>query len=219
MAWDASTGSAVAALLVAFVALIVTSAQAVQQYLASGQLIRICDSVVYGKMPGQGRRIWEFSQFRFRVVYSIPQISLPASLWSAIPSTLPDEEGDLTLPDLQTSTTQNKPGPKQVIIKQFETQMGRSRDFVCGEASWVSFCRAIQHSGGNSLRYEMVEGDADRCPTDLPVVPMQLSMRDVVTLATMAGMECTDISYQQQSLSMQGSTGTITSSRILFWAL
>ncbi|KAL8654878.1 MAG: hypothetical protein Q9210_001230 [Variospora velana] len=59
----------------------------------------------------------------------------------------------------------------------------------------------------------MVEGDADRCPSDLPVVPMQLSMRDIVVMATMAGMECTDVSFQAQSVSMQGDAGTITSSR------
>lgn len=214
MAWDASTDASVAALLVACVALIVTSAQAVQQYLISGQLIRICDSVVFGKMPGQGRRIWEFSQFRFRVVYSIPQIRLPISLWSDIPShTLWDQEGDLTLPDLQISKVQNELGLKQAIKKQFDLQMGRTRDLICGEASWVSFGRAIQHSSGNSLRYDMVDGDADRCPTDLPIVPMQLCMRDVIAVATMAGLECTDVSYQQQSISMQGSAGTITSSR------
>lgn len=214
MALDASTDASVAALLVAFVALIVTSAQAIQQYLVSGQLIRICDSVVYGKMPGQGRRIWEFSQFRFRVVYSIPQIKLPSSLWSDNPShSLLDKEGDLTLPDLQISELQSELGLKQAIKKQFDLQMGRTRDLLCGEASWVSFGRAIQHSSGNSLRYEMVDGDADRCPTDLPIVPMQLCMRDVIVLATMTGLECTDVSYQQQSISMQGSAGTITSSR------
>lgn len=214
MAWDASTAASVAALLVAFVALIVTSAQAIQQYLVSGQLIRICDSVVYGKIPGQGRRIWEFSQFRFRVVYSIPQIRLPSSLWSDTPShNLTDQVGHHTLPDLQISIEQSRLGMKQVIKKQFDRRMGRTRDLICGEASWVSFCRAIQHSSGNSLLYEMIDGDADRCPTDLPVVPMQLSMRDVITIAMMAGMECTDVSYQQQSLSMQGCAGTITSSR------
>lgn len=214
MAWDANTDAAVAALLVAFVALIVTSAQAIQQYLVSAQLIRICDSVVYGNMPGQGRRIWEFSQFRFRIVYSIPQIKLPPSLWSDNTSqTLSDKKGDLTLPDLQISSVQGKSGLKEVIKKQFDQQMGRNRPLICGEASWVSFCRAIQHSSGNSLWYKMIEGDADRCPTDLPVAPMQLCMRDVVTVAIMAGMECTHFSYQQQSLSMQGSAGAITSSR------
>ncbi|MCJ1465916.1 hypothetical protein MMC07_004535 [Pseudocyphellaria aurata] len=214
MTWDASTAASVAALLVAFVAFIVTSAQAVQQYLVSGQLIRICDSVVYGKMPGQGRRIWEFSQFRFRVVYSIPQIRLPSGLWSDTPSHARTDQADhLTLPDLQISIAQSRLGWKQVIKEQFDRRTGRTRDLICGEASWVSFCRAIQHSCGNSLLYEMIDGDADRCPTDLPVVPMQLSMRDVITIAMMAGMECTDVSYQQQSLSMQGCAGTITSSR------
>lgn len=144
MAWDTSTDASVAALLVAFVALIVTCAQAIQQYLVSGQLIRTCDSVVYGKMPGQGHRIWEFSQFRLRVVYSIPQIMLPSSLWSDIPShTLSDEEVRLTLPDLQTSNGQIELGLKQAIKKRFDLQMGRTRDLICGEASWVSFCRAI----------------------------------------------------------------------------
>ena len=65
---DASTIVAIAALAVAFVAFLVTFAQATQQYVVSGQLIRICDSVVYGKMPGQGHRVWEYSQFRFRIV-------------------------------------------------------------------------------------------------------------------------------------------------------
>ena len=215
MAWDASTDASLAALLVALVALVVTSAQAIQQYLVSGQLIRICDSVVYGTMPGQGRRIWQYSQFRFRIVYSIPQIRLPSSLWSDTPpSDCPlDKEGDLILPDLQPPIGQSKLSLKQVIKNQFDKQAGRSLGHTCGEASWLSFCRAIQHSSGNSLQYEMVDGDADRCPTDLPSVPMQLSMRDVITVAMMAGMECTDISYQQQSLSMQGRAGTITSSR------
>jgi hypothetical protein len=41
----------------------------------------MCDSIVYGKMPGKGRRVWQASQFRFRVVYSIPQIRLHHIVW------------------------------------------------------------------------------------------------------------------------------------------
>ena len=192
---DASTISAIAALAVAFVALLVACAQAVQQYLVSGQLIRICDSVVYGKMPGQGRRVWEYSQFRFRVVYSIPQISLSRQLW------------------LQSSTRVVRPETEHRLPKLSLSKSQANRSSVAGEASWVSFTRTVQNASGDSLRYEMVEGDADRCPTDLPVVPMQLSMRDVVALALMAGMQCTDVSFESQSLSMQGGAGTITSSR------
>lgn len=196
MGADTSTVAAVAALAVAFVALIVAFAQALQQYVVSGQLIRICDSVVYGKLPGQGHRVWQFSQFRFRVVYSIPQISLSPSLWLGISSHIQvSDPVSRALPDLKVSNS----GPHQSSI--------------AGEASWVSFTRAIQYSCGQSLRYRMVEGDADRCPADLPVAPMQLSMRDVIVAAITAGMDCTDVSFQAQSLSMQGDAGTITSSR------
>ena len=192
---DASTISAIAALVVAFAALLVAFAQALQQYLVSGQLIRICDSVVYGKMPGQGHRVWEFSQFRFRIVYSVPKIGLANESWLQA-----SKQGD---------NTKSQGRISNLTISESKV----SRSSIAGEASWVSFTRTVQYASGNSIRYEMVEGDADRCPTDLPVVPMQLSMRDVVAMAVMAGMECTDVSFEAQSLSMQGSAGTITSSR------
>lgn len=196
MGTDAGTFAAVAALAVAFVALLIAFAQALQQYLVSGQLIRICDSVVYGNLPGQGHRVWEFSQFRFRVVYSIPQIGLSPSLWLGISS------------HVRASKYPSKQLPSLGASNSRKTQSA-----IAGEASWMSFTRTVQHSCDQSLRYTMVEGDADRCPADLPVVPMQLSMRDVVVVAIMAGMDCTDVSFQSQSLSMQGEAGTITSSR------
>jgi len=192
---DASTIAAIAALAVAFVAFLVTFAQATQQYVVLGQLIRICDSVVYGTMPGQGHHVWEYSQFRFRIVYSIPRISLLRDVWDMSSPVEAHSEQGHQLPSLGLSKSK------------------ASRSSIAGEASWVSFTRTIQYASGMSLRYEMVEGDADRCPTDLPVVPMQLSMRDVIALAVRAGMECTDVSFELQTLSMQSSPGTITSSR------
>ena len=214
MSLDVSTASAIVAVVIAVTALVVALAQVVQQYLVTGQLIRICDSVVYGKMPGQGHRVWEFSQFRFRVVYSIPQISIPAEFWLGVSSHGPSYAKDgLVLPDLLPSESDPADIPKGAERTQWAFWSSRSRTSFAGEASWVSFARAVQHSSASSLRYELVEGDADRCPGDLPVVPMQLSMRDVVTVAIMAGMECTDVSFQHQTLSMQGTAGTITSSR------
>lgn len=38
------------------------------------------------------------------------------------------------------------------------------------------------------MTYDMAEGDADRCPADLPVVPMQVSLRDVIVTAFRACM-------------------------------
>jgi hypothetical protein len=79
--WDSATIASVTALIVAVMAMVIALAQALQQYFITGQLIRICDSVVFGPMPGQGRRVWQLSQFRFRVLCSIPQISLSTDLW------------------------------------------------------------------------------------------------------------------------------------------
>ncbi|KAL8648670.1 MAG: hypothetical protein Q9226_005901, partial [Calogaya cf. arnoldii] len=188
--------AAIAALVVAFVAFLVASAQAIQQYLVSGQLIRLCDSVVYNQMPGQGHRIWQYSQFRFRVVYSIPQIHLLPDLWLDISSHVRPLPPDAA------------PLPNLKVQKSKSTSAA-----LAGEASWVSFVRAVQHSAGRSMRYVMVDGDADRCPSDLPVVPMQLSMRDIAVMALSAGMQVTDVSFQSQSISIQGDAGTITCSR------
>lgn len=100
--WDASAISAVAALIVALFALLVAAAQALQQYLITGQLIRLCDSVVFGPLPGQGYRVWQFSQFRFRVLYSIPQINLEADLWPMeSPHIKSYATGEEMLPNLQ----------------------------------------------------------------------------------------------------------------------
>lgn len=63
----------IAALAVALVALLVASAQAIQQYFISGQFIRLCDSVVYNQLPGQGHRVWQFRQFRFRLSIQSPK--------------------------------------------------------------------------------------------------------------------------------------------------
>ncbi|KAI0439404.1 hypothetical protein F4803DRAFT_531331 [Xylaria telfairii] len=326
--WDAATASAVAALVVAIIALFVAIAQATQQYLITGQLIRLCDSVVFGPMPGQGRRVWLFSQFRFRVIYSIPQISLEAHLWpsggahmkshaigqqklppladindsdtvslssSSLSTTLhsrgllkrrgrkildwfrhkreqqfgSDSADDLSErsisiipvktrfklsipvpavlrrrrpspnPSFTSSSYQSSVVTGNEIRIQQPTQMdggitilrggsgssssgsssnGSARSALhrkasyVGEASWVSFCRAIEVPCKHSVRIDMVEYDADRCPSDLITVPMQVSMRDVIMMALMAGMEITSASFHDKSISMQGAAGTLTSS-------
>jgi hypothetical protein len=80
---DPATISSLTALAIALLALLVALAQVVQQYLVTGQLIRLCDSVVFGPLPGKGRRVWQMAQFRFRVIYCMPQVSLDAGLWAA----------------------------------------------------------------------------------------------------------------------------------------
>ncbi|KAJ4229234.1 hypothetical protein NW759_003960 [Fusarium solani] len=274
--WDAGAISAVVALVFALFALLVAVAQALQQYLITGQLIRLCDSVVFGPLPGQGRRIWQLSQFRFRVVYSIPQISLQANLWPeqsphiksyAIGQEyLPDLDLVLVADNLSSSTStfsgssvdgttirsrrtrewevhaaniESESWGQSTRFQRFRTgwlfvgiwlsyrlskirsrmpfpkkkrQVIHSVDGSVGEASWVSFCKAINGSCGASVRYQSVTYDADRCPSDLVTAPMQVSMRDVAVMGLTAGMKITSCSFMEKSISMQGAVGSITSS-------
>ncbi len=248
MAWDTSASAAVAAVVVACIALLITSAQMLQQYLVTGQLIRLCDSVVFGPLPGQGRRIWQLSQFRFRVVYSIPQISLDTKLWPMQPPHTPSyaigrhelpplrrrtqkyEEIRITVVDAAAGSLASSTSSYwmaklsrsrrlwNALRRRFprrpddEAAERRSSDQPVGEAAWVSFCRAIEGPCGASVRFDFMEYDADRCPPDLVTAPMQVSMRDVVIMSLMAGMEITSCSFERRSVSMQGHVGTMTSS-------
>jgi len=76
----------------------------------------------------------------------------------------------------------------------------------------VSFSCVVQHASDNDLFYELVEGDADSCPSDLPVMPMQVSMRDMITVALMASLRCTDVSFELKSLTIEGAASIITTS-------
>jgi hypothetical protein len=66
---------------------------------------------------------------------------------------------------------------------------------------------------GNSVRFDHVQYDADRCPSDLVSAPMQVSMRDIIIMGLMAGMGITSASFDEKSVSMQGAVGTITTSK------
>ncbi len=72
---------ATAALDVALVAGLVALVQVAQQYAGTANLIRKCDSVVYGPLPGRGKREFVWRQLRFKVVFFVPQVSLSERLW------------------------------------------------------------------------------------------------------------------------------------------
>lgn len=82
-----------------------------------------------------------------------------------------------------------------------------------GEASWVSFCRVIEMPCGNSVRFDHIQYDADRCPSDLVSAPMQVFMRDIIIMGLMSGMEITSASFDEKSIFMQGVVGSIISSK------
>lgn len=293
---DPATSAAIAALAVAAVALLIATAQVLQQYFITGQLIRLCDSVVFGVLPGKGRRIWEASQFRFRVVYSIPQVGIADDLWPAdvarsfsdLDESLPNVSKDLgedsgdfpgelrarrwllrrlwRRDDSEDGSSMDRLAARRRRRKRYESRYVEKRQglalrvlrrlansswasrsksvfapaatclgvllwLIChfrkmpktpkthssknttGEAAWVSFIRNVHYACGESMGYDVAEGDADRCPQDLPSVPMQVSLREIIIMAFMTGMDCTNSSFTDGTVTMQGAAGTITSSQ------
>lgn len=192
---------------ISIAAMIIALAQAVQLYFTTGQPIRLCDSVVFGGLPGQGRRIWQMSQFRFRVMYRVPQIGLPPDLWpsSAAQSfakvhfSLPRliepgpswVAGEATEIDLLAPDTESEKEVSTRFEVPFRLKRSSSSSYGTGEvgmASWAAFCQTVYHSFHASIGHSFVEGDADRCPSDIPIVPMQMSLRDAVVMGLMVGM-------------------------------
>ncbi|KAK7749186.1 hypothetical protein SLS62_008367 [Diatrype stigma] len=217
---ESESKAAWAALGIAVAAMFIALAQALQQYFITGQLIRLCDSVVFGGLPGQGRRIWKMSQFRFRVMYRVPQIGLPPDLWpssaaqsfSEMRMALPEHVGGLPDPSANCETGRLMAGFRN-LSRLIKKSSGPREAGEVGIASWAAFCKTVYFSCHASIRYSFVEGDADRCPTDIPTVPMQMSLRDAIVMGLMVGMECTTASFDRGSVSMQGAAGTITSAQ------
>lgn len=80
----------------------------------------------------------------------------------------------------------------------------------CSEACWVSFARQISQIAPSAVRVGLVQGDMDRLPGDLYVVPMQVSLRDIVAFGLLLGMTITSAS--KSHLEMTGPSGCIKSS-------
>ena len=203
-----------AALVVAVLAIIIAIGQVSQQYASSGQLIRLCDSVVYGGklgLPGKGRRVWTWSQWRFRVLYDVPEFKFPES----------------TSPVWQTSPVSSY-GYYNVADYNQRVWSELSPVYQVGEASWVSFCRQIKDPCHDRVLVTLKKDDADRCvqfsslkrvdlifyrcPQDLPNVPVPVRLRDIIIMAYTIGMDCVEASLPGRSLSMQGAAGGLTSS-------
>ena len=189
-----------AALVVAAVAMIIAISQVAQQYASSGQLIRLCDSVVYGGksgLPGRGHRVWSWTQFRFRVLYEVPIFSLPRT---------GDNLGDTIL--LSSRRFGNEEDFQ--ANEQYWTTLAPEPQI--GEASWVSFCRKIKATCHERVLITLKRDDADRIPQELPNIPVPVSLRDVIFMSFTIGLNCTEASFSGRILAMQGKSGAITSS-------
>lgn len=194
---SASTTAAIAALVFAVLAFLIAFAQASQQYAASGQLIRLCDSVVYGGKdgwPGQGRRVWSMRQFRFRILYSVPRLIVDPHLIDWILETIGLDSG-----------------PRVLDVRTLKEIPRLSHEPAIGEATWVSLARALSgvKPGRRFVKTVLIEADADRCPADLPNVAIAVSMRDMAIFGLMLGMNCLHASFKDKRLAMQGEAGSL----------
>ena len=171
-----STGSTSwAALVVAAFAMIIAVGQVAQQYASSGQLIRLCDSVVYGGkfgLPGKGRRVWTWTQFRFRVLYEIPVFGLPVTkgpLWKTQPITSAslNRNGEETYVTLSQNS--------DIVKHNQEYWAALSSTHQVGEASWASFCRKVKDPCTDRVLITLRSGDADRyIPTEVEATVVSL---------------------------------------------
>ena len=148
-----------------------------------------------------GRRKWLWRQFRFRVLYDIPQISLvplSPSIGMFVPFLI------------RPSPSFDWPPPEHLLMSQLSSFDDKN---ATGEAGWVAFCRVLRQACPESVIVNRVTGDADRCPSDMTNIPMPVSLRDMALLCLFVGMECTSASFVYGTISMSGPAGTVTSSQ------
>lgn len=195
---DSGTVAAWVAFAVAAFALVIALAQVAQQYLATAQSIRKCDRFVWGPMPGSpGRREWIWHQLRFRIVFDMPNIFIPPDYWHVPGSAR----------HFAKERTTNLPFP----FDDASTQQDLEADFKhCAEACWVTFARQISHICPTAVCVGLMRGDVDRIPSDLCVVPMQVSLRDVIAFGLMIGM--TISSRYPDNIEISGPSGSMISS-------
>lgn len=204
---DSGDIAAWAALAAALLALVVALAQATQQYVATAQNMRKCEKSVWGPMPGHaGRRVWVWHQLRFRIVFDMPNIFIPTEYWET-----PGNARQFPAHRVTTLPAPfDRPSP---ITKGSETDLEGGATAVSqnrSEACWVGFARQLSRVCPAAVRVGLMVGDVDRLPADLPVVPMQVSIRDVIALGLMTGMSLQ--TADGDFIEMSGPAGFIKSS-------
>lgn len=186
--------SALAALIVAAVALVVASAQLVQQLLATAYVIRKCDRIVTGGLTRGGSRQWHWRQFRFTVNYQAIVFELPSSIHSSL--------------DISPTIQVHRPS-KELYDRAVKTRPQRKSTQGC----WVSFVQDLAMS--YCLRPEDIgqrEESADRIPDDLTVAPARVDCMTVLLSCIAMGMQVFKYSPTTGEITLGGGSGSVSSS-------
>ena len=182
------------ALIVAVVALVVAASQLAQQLLATGYVIRKCDSIVTGGLTKGGKRQWHWRQFRFTVVFQSIIFSLPSKLYTSL--------------GLSPTVQVNMAAP-EIYDRAIKTRLRQGT----GQACWVSFLQDL-------VQYECVTADdiclkgesADRVPDDLTVAPTRVDAVTILLSCIAMGMQVFKYSPTTGEVTLGGGCGSISSS-------
>lgn len=186
--------TALAALVIAVVALLVAAVQLTQQLMATAYTIRKCDSIVTGGLTKGGIRRWHWRQFRFTVEYHAIVFALPPPLYSAL-GISPTVRVDTPSKDLWT--------------KAMRLRNGQSSAQGCS----VSFLQDLVMS--NCIRPEDIcikEESGDRVPDDLTVAPTRVDAILVLLTCIAMGMQVFRYSPTTGEIALGGGVGGISSS-------
>ncbi|KFZ12004.1 hypothetical protein V502_07311 [Pseudogymnoascus sp. VKM F-4520 (FW-2644)] len=148
---DSSSGVAVVALIVSLVALVATTGQLLQQYFATADGYRRCQSSVMGAWGKKTRLRWRWRQFRFETLYSTPEIFMTDMFYPICSA-----EYLLGLNDMETNKLWSAPGPNN-----YGRVAGESRsngDLV----SWLELLSQMHHSTQHSLSPSKTQDDVNR---------------------------------------------------------
>lgn len=148
---DSSSGVAVVALIVSLVALVATTGQLLQQYFATADGYRRCQSSVMGAWGKKTRLRWRWRQFRFETLYSTPEIFMTDMFYPICSA-----KYLLGLNDIETNKLWSAPGPNN-----YGRVAGESRsngDLV----SWLELLSQMHHSTHHSLSPSKTQDDVNR---------------------------------------------------------
>lgn len=186
--------SALAALIVAAVALVVALAQLTQQLLATAYVIRKCDRIVTGGLTKGGTRQWHWRQFRFTVNYQAVVFSLPPSVYQNLGI---------------SSTIQVNPPSMEIWNRALKTRPHRSSSQAC----WISLLQNLAQSSCLSKNNVCIrEESGDRIPEDLTVAPGRVDCMTVLLSCIAMGMQVFKYSPTTGEITLGGGVGSISSS-------
>ena len=186
--------SALVALVVAVVALVVAAARLTQQFMATAYVIRKCDRIVTGGLTKGGIRQWYWRQFRFTVNYQAIVFALPASVYSALGVS----------PTVQVDTPSLEVWHKANEIREMQKS---------SQGCWISFVQDL--AVFSCLRPEDIGvkvESGDRVPDDLTVAPTRVDAITIMLTCIAMGMQISRYSPTTGEITLAGGVGGVSSS-------